>query len=90
MAHARRAAHFSYTHLEQPFLLQNLSITYGLPPLKNFASFGLRETNAVFHWQIFTANLSKSVNSIGGFLNGPIEMTDFCRFVAKIFQWKTA
>ena len=40
---------------------------------------------AVFHWQIFK-NLSKSVNSIGGFFNGPIELTDFCRFVAKICQ----
>ena len=47
-------------------------------------------TNAVFHWQIFATNLSKSVNSIGGFLNGPIEITDFCRFVAKVCQWKTA
>ena len=46
--------------------------------------------SCVFHWQIFATNLSKSVNSIGGFFNGPIELTDFCRFVAKICQWKTA
>ena len=40
--------------------------------------------------KIFATNLSKSVNSIGGSFNGPIELTDFCRFVAKICQWKTA
>ena len=34
--------------------------------------------NAVFHWQIFATNLSKSVNSIGGFFNGPARARKRC------------
>ena len=41
-------------------------------------------------WLQIATNISKFDNSIGGFLNGPMELTDFCRFVANICQWKTA
>ena len=48
-------------------------------PLQGFAAY------AVFHWQIFAINRQKSVNSIGPLKDPPMELTDFERFVAKIF-----